>query len=222
MTAEVPPPRDVPTNEEPASSPAARLPSTNWRPWLGKALFEAALIVFSVLLALTLDGWREDAAERERFAEVVQSLADEVQLNRNLLAGTFYIEHHRRLLEHYQTRANAGASEGADEAFKGGLHPPPFRDTAWASLGDSGVAHVMPFALRAELAGIYRDQSSIDDIYRALVAGFSQPRVDRETEAYRRDLVRVLAVALTDMVAAENRLLRQYEEIEPTLRALAR
>lgn len=169
---------------------------------------------------VTLDGWRQDAAEQERFAEAVQSLADELQLNGKLLAGSFYIDHHRRLLGHYQSRADAGSSEGADEAFRNGLHPAPLRDTAWASLGDSGVVHLMPFALRADLAGMYGDQTSLDTIYQSLVAGLAQPRADRETAAYQRDQIRVLALTLTDMVAIENRLLRQYAEVEPRLRAL--
>jgi hypothetical protein len=192
----------------------------SWRPWLGKALLEAVLIVFSVLLALTLDSWREDVADRTRLAEAVQSLADEVKLNRDLLAGAFYIDHHRRLLAHYQSRADAGSSDGSNEAFKTGLHLAPLRNTAWASFGESGVSHLMPFALRADLAGIYRDQASLEDLFRSLVAGLSQPRADRETTAYQRDQIRVLAVALTDMVATENRLLRQYAELEPRLRAL--
>jgi hypothetical protein len=197
-----------------------RVSSNAWKAWIGKGLFEAALIVFSVLLALTLDGWREDATERARFRDAVRSLADEVTLNGDLLAEPRYIEHHRRLLAHYQSRADAGESEGANEAFKTGLHPAPLRGTAWSSLADSGVAHLMPFALRAELAGIYQDQAGLGDLFRSLVAGLSVPRADRETTAYQRDQIRVLAIALTDMVATENSLLRRYAEIEPKLRAL--
>lgn len=212
---------DVDHDARPPEPPAISRPSSpSWKPWLGKALFEGALIVFSVLLALSLDGWREEAAERGRLTEAVHSLADEVKLNRDLLAGDFYIAHHRRLLEHYQARADAGSSEEANEAFKTGLHPAPLRNTAWASLGDSGVARLLPFALRADLAGIYRDQASLEELFRSLVAGLTQPRADRETSAYQRDQIRVLAVTLTDMVATENRLLRQYAEMEPRLRAL--
>jgi hypothetical protein len=229
----VPLPSVVMTNPDPAREvePAGRLPDASatpparseaWKSWVGKALFEAALIVFSVLLALTLDEWREDAAERARFAEAVHSLADEVKFNRELLAGAFYVDHHRRLLEHYQSRASAGGSEDADEAFKTGLHPAPLRDTAWATLGDSGVARLLPFGLRADLGGIYRDQTSLDEMFRTLVFGLTQPRTDRETAAYKRDQIRVMALSLTSMVATENRLLLGYAEVEPKLRALVR
>jgi hypothetical protein len=221
------------TNPDPAREvdPAGRLPDASATPparsearksWVGKALFEAALIVFSVLLALTLDGWREDAAERARFAEAVHSLADEVKFNRELLAGAFYVDHHRRLLERYQSLASAGGSEDADEAFKTGLHPAPLRDTAWATLGDSGVAGLLPFGLRADLGGIYRDQTSLDEVFRTVVFGLTQPRADRQTAAYQRDQIRVLALSLTAMVEIENRLLRVYAEVEPKLRALVR
>ena len=112
------------------------------------------------------------------------------------------------------------SSDGSDEAFKRGLHRVPLRDTAWASLSNSGVSSLLPFALRADLAGVYRDQASLDDAFRALVAGLRQPRFDRETTAYQRDQIRVLAMTLSDMVAIETRLLRQYAELEPSLRAL--
>jgi hypothetical protein len=211
---------DVEVNHQTSAVHGKGRPPSAWKPWVGKALFEAGLIVFSVLLALTVDGWRDDVTQRARFTEAVRSLADEVTLNRNLLSSATYIEHHRRLLAHYQSRADAGSSEGSGEAFKTGLHPAPLRGTAWVSLGDSGVAHLMPFALRAELAGIYHDQASLEDQFRALVSGLSIPRTDRETAAYQRDLIRILAVTFTDMVATENRLLRQYAAIEPKLRAL--
>ena len=87
-------------------------------------------------------------------------------------------------------------------------------------MGDSGVAHLMPFALRAELAGIYGDQAGLDELFRSVVAGLSVPRTDRESTAYQRDLIRVLATTLTDTVATENRLLREYAEIEPKLREI--
>lgn len=193
-------------------------PPRRRKSWLRRAVFEASLIVFSVLLALSLDGWRENAAARARFAEAVESMAAEVALNRELLSQPFYIDHHRRLLDHYQNRADSGSSADADEAFRSGLHPAPLRDTAWTSLGDSGVAHLMPFALRADLAGLYRDQTSLDEVYRTLLAGLTQPRADRETPEYRRDQIRVLAMSLTDMVAIENRLLRQYDALETRLR----
>jgi hypothetical protein len=220
MTDSEPSPLDA-RHDALSNAPELDRQSANaWRAWMGKALFEAALIVFSVLLALTLDGWRQDNSDRARFAEAVHSLADEVKLNRDLLGEPFYLDHHRRLLAHYQSRADSGESEGSNEAFKTGLHPAPLRSTAWTSLSDSGVAHLMPFALRADLAGIHRDQASLDDLFRSLVAGLSFARADRETPAYQRDQVRVLAMALTDMVATENRLLRQYAAIEPKLRAL--
>jgi hypothetical protein len=100
----------------------------------------------------------------------------------------------------------------------GPRHPAPLRDTAWARLGDSGVGPRMPFALRAELAGIYGDLRALENTFRTLITGLSQPRADRDTAAYQRDFIRVIAMAI--MVATENRLLRQYSEIEPKLRAL--
>lgn len=53
----------------PPSRPA---PRRNWRRWGPRALFEGALIVFSVILALALTNWAED---RKIDAEVAEARA---------------------------------------------------------------------------------------------------------------------------------------------------
>jgi Tfp pilus assembly protein PilE len=63
-----------PTEPAPLSAP-------RWHAWLPKALFEAALIVLSVLLALAVDEWREDRQRAERAEVALRSIRAELQEN---------------------------------------------------------------------------------------------------------------------------------------------
>ncbi len=49
---------------------------------LGRSLFEMALVVISVLLALTVDNWREDREKATLTASVLGALAQELAANR--------------------------------------------------------------------------------------------------------------------------------------------
>jgi type II secretory pathway pseudopilin PulG len=52
-------------------------------------LFESALIVFSVLLALALEEWRDERVTASRAREAVAAITAELQANRSAcLAGT--------------------------------------------------------------------------------------------------------------------------------------
>jgi hypothetical protein len=181
-------------------------------------VFEGTLIVFSVLLALTLDGWRQDAAEERRLNEALESLADELKFNRELLEQPRHLEYHRGLHRHYEALADSDSIDGADKAFKDGLRIARVRDTAWTSFMASDVSNRLPFALRAELAGIYGDQDGIDELFRLTIGGLVAARSDRDVPAYRRDQIRVLTMFLTDLVIREERLVKEYAAVELRLR----
>ncbi|MGD2070810.1 MAG: hypothetical protein PVI57_19215 [Gemmatimonadota bacterium] len=52
------------------------------RPWLARAVAEAALVVFAVLLALAVDEWREDRAMARLAERTTESVAGEIRRNR--------------------------------------------------------------------------------------------------------------------------------------------
>jgi hypothetical protein len=176
------------------------------------------LIVFSVLLALSLDGWRQSAAEQRRLQEALGSLADELKFNRELLGHPRYRAYHQELFNHYRDIANRGSIDGADKAFESGLRIAPLRDTAWTSFAQSNIANLLPFDLRADLAGVYRDQNATDELFRSMVGGLIAPRADRELPAFQRDQIRVLTMFLADLVVLEGRLLERYPVVESRLR----
>ena len=174
--------------------------------------------MFSVLLALTLDTWRDERRQHARLEEARASVAEEVALNRAAIAADKHLAYHRHYRDYYQSLVNTKATEGAGAIFDGGLHPAPLRDTAWQSMVGSDVASLLPFGQRAELAAIYKDQADLEALFRSVLAGLITPRSDRESPAYLRDQTLVLSLTLTDMVVIEERLLQEYQKAEADLR----
>jgi hypothetical protein len=201
------------TTETHQSDPAAR-PATliNRREWLIRGVFESGLIVFCVLLALTLDNWRDARDRARRLSEARGALVQELDLNRRLLAEDRHLPHHERLHEIYEAMEVSGRFDRFDAMFKQGVHPPLLRQAAWRSFSQSDVAADLPFRHRAMLENIYAGQASLEAIYRILIGGVSMPTGERETPAFIRDFVRVIDLSLTDIVFAERQLIREYEE----------
>lgn len=76
-----------------------------WRSWLPRVLAESVLIVFSVLLALGVDQWREDRALAREVAEARAAFANEMHDNRDLLTSDRYHPHHKAMWTHFRALA---------------------------------------------------------------------------------------------------------------------
>ena len=190
---------------------AAAPARSRWRPWLGKALFESALIVLSVLLALTLDSWRESRARARSLAEARTSLIEELRFNRQLLASDRYLPHHKRLHELYEGMEASGKIDQANALFKTGVHVAPLRDAAWRIFLASDVASDLPFTQRAMLAGIYAGQDQLTATHQTAFGFLMEPRADRDNPAYLKDYIRSIDLYLTDIFIGESTLLELYD-----------
>jgi hypothetical protein len=193
--------------------------SRAWRPWTAKAIFESALIVFSVLLALTVDGCREQAQRRRQLTEARASLVQELEFNRNLLREPYYLAYHLRLLKIYRDMESSEGTEGRNELFKDGVHVALLRDAAWRSFVPSTIAGEMSFRSRAILAGVYAEQDLLTNIHYFVLGSLMTPSADRDHPSFVRDQIRVIRHYLEDVTAAEQRLLAAYDETIKQLQA---
>lgn len=184
---------------------------TAGRHWLAKVAFESAMILVSILLAFAIDNWRETAARRRDLAEARASLAEELRFNRVLLASDLYLQHHVQLQTTYQRMLTSGSVDQAAALFQNGVHPTPLRDAGWRSFVASEVAGDLAFAQRARLAGIYGAQETLADLHRSMLPALVAPRADRDSPAFLRDMVRAINMYLTDVVATEQGIMREYE-----------
>jgi hypothetical protein len=193
--------------------------SRPWGPWLAQAAFESVMILVSILAAFAIDNWREDKERARRLAEARVSLTQELRFNLDLLAHDDYLPHHLRLQGIYRKMMEAGTTDRADAMFERGIHPAPLRDAAWRSFLVSGVASDLQFALHARLAGIYGAQERLNFMHQAFVGSLLAPRADRETPAFTRDMIRSVSMYMTDVVASEKGLQKEYQAAVKELEA---
>ncbi len=203
------------------TSPA---PAPNgWRSWLPRVLAESVLVVFSVLLALGVDQWREDRELAREVAEARAAFANEIRGNRDLLTSNQFHGHHQRMWAHY--RALSDAWKANDEArlaelnaitnkdFSNGVWPTPLRNAVWRSFSQSGIVRHMKPAEVFLLADAYREQEEIDRWHHRMFDIWSQPSAEIDRPEYKRSKVDTTRSYLADVVAAEQRLLKRCDEV---------
>lgn len=188
-----------------------------------RVVVESVLIVFSVLLALGVDQWREDRELAREVEEARVAFANEIKGNRDLLTSDRYHGHHKRMWAHY--RALTQAANANDEArlaelraiteaqFSNGVWPTPLRDAVWRSFSQTGIVRHMKSSEVFLLADAYREQDAIDRWHHRMFDIWSQPSADIDRPEFRRSKIDTTRSYLADVVAAEERLLKRYAEV---------
>ena len=183
-----------------------------------RILLESALIVFSIMLALTLDSWRESRRETARLAELRAAFAEEIRGNLALLESDRFLPRHRELWRRFQTLGRIEAPTDEDLAavwtgeFSNGIWPTPFRSAVWRTLSDSELAARLPFDELFMLADIYREQENVDGWHARMFTIWAESRSDRRDPEFVRDDIQRTRTYLADVVAGEERLLEAYRE----------
>jgi type II secretory pathway pseudopilin PulG len=101
------------------------------RSWLPKVFFESLLIVFSILLALAVDEWRDERQAAKRAAQTLESFALEIQENQRYLARL--APYHEGLKKEFGRLGQEGGFRtakdlGKVQGFRGFNPPAPFDD----------------------------------------------------------------------------------------------
>ena len=194
-----------------------------WRSWLPRVLAESVLIVFSVLLALGVDQWREDRELARQVREGRTAFASEMRGNRDLLTSDRYHPHHKAMWAHY--RALGQAADARDEArlaelhvvtlekFSNGVWATPLRDAVWRSLSHSEIIRHMKPAEVFLLADTYREQEGLDRWHNRYFDASSVPTAELDRPEYQRSRIHTTRSYLADVVAAEERLIKRYTEV---------
>lgn len=203
-----------------------------WRSWLPRVLAESVLIVFSVLLALAVDEWRDDRELAREVQEARAAFATEIRGNRDLLNSDKFHGHHERMWAHYRLMseaADSGDLARLDELhaievkeFGNGVWPTPLRDAVWRSLSQSDLIRHMNPAEVFTLVDIYKEQESIDRMHNRMFEAWLQPTAVGKDAEFRRSKIQSTRMYLADVVAAEQRLLKRYGEILPKLEQLTK
>ena len=178
--------------------------------WLPRALFESSLIVFSVLLALAVDQWRDHRASVLRAREAVVALRAEVESNRTAVqrAHDFHVGVKERLQPYIDKKALPDESE-----LKGLFEPALLLQTAWLMARDTNALEPMPFDFVLRVSRVYEQQALYTDLARAMS---NDVYVDLRRRGYDQAIRQNFAsfvVLATDFSSRESRLLKIYDDV---------
>ena len=129
---------------------------------IGHLLMETAMIVFSVLLALSLESWREHRKQQALAHEALVNVRAE--LAHNIAAITAQLPRQRQVAEDLQAALRDLAAKQQPLPAQAPLNPPLLTAAAWqAAMTTQAVSH-MDFRTVQKLASVYETQKWMDRI----------------------------------------------------------
>lgn len=207
----------APSSEAESTSPRR---GRRWPEWLPRVLVESTLIVFSVLLALALDEWRQSRTERTRASLALAGIANELAANR--AAAEASRAFHRELHDTLLALAAAGQRPSADIYYSRGMFKPAnVVSTAWESAQRTAVLDRLPYHLVLELSHAYESQAKYAKLGDRIVADLFVDLRTRGAEAALRDSFRGFIVLTEDFANRERRLIERYEAVLARLEVAA-
>jgi hypothetical protein len=190
----------------------------HYRHLLSRLLIESILIVVSVLVALMVNDWKIGRENEARAVEARNAFISEIATNRALLDSDTALRYHEHLQKVY-AQAIASSAPDPKTLFETGLHPVNFTDAAWRAFSGTTIFADFPVNHVLILSDIYHQQTEIERRTDSLLVALTSPRADRDTPAYQRDSALSIALFLNDLVPAEQRLLKQYDQVLQQLRS---
>jgi hypothetical protein len=192
-----------------------------WGPWVARLIAESFVVILSVLLALALDEWRNNRELERQVQQTRAAFAEEIARNRDVLMADEHVPYHKAYWEHYKALTRAYNDEPAKvdsmhrataQRFNTGVHPPPLRNAVWSSLAESDLVRRMDPDELFLLADIYREQEQLNNAFQRMLGVWMEPTPYRHQPAFQRDDDNITRIFMADVVAAEGRLLKRYEE----------
>jgi type II secretory pathway pseudopilin PulG len=176
-------------------------------------LFEAVLIVLSILLALAVNEW-QDARRDERLAnQALAAFRQELSQNRARLREL--IPYHERIQGEMQQMADAGTVHSYEDLRKipgfAGFRPAFLLQTAWRSALATGALGKIDYRTVNALSTTYTLQERLDEINRAVIPALLTGNA--LSDAGAATAVRQGAMYLRDVTGLEREVLRGYDEM---------
>lgn len=184
---------------------------------LARSAFEASLIVFSVLLALFLDGVMEDRREARKVDALVGHIADE--MTSNLAIVDEWLPYHQAVTEELdrhlaseELQESLLTSEGIDYArlMERGLIQDFYSTSSWQLAQQSDVTSGIDFDIASEISRAYVSQQNVN----RTIQRFSDFFFDRQTYDPDQlvDSLRILRNLMRELAGQQRVLQYQYRE----------
>ena len=144
--------------------------------WLPRVMFESALIVASILVALGLDEWREDRQNQETIQHALSSFLSEVQRNQLKVEGNIPFNQGLRMVlaQHYRNDDVETVDEFVNmiESYDAVM----LQSTAWETALATGALAKMEYDLVSALSLTYNLQNRYLAINRDGMAELTSPQ----------------------------------------------
>lgn len=210
---------------QPSERPARSTPA-----WWGRVLVESVLIVFSILLALFFDEWRNERNLAEQRDRAIADIHAEIVLNLAAVEGV--VGYHRTVRDSLgallrrlgqDSGAEASAWELAQDAAPNGIQRPGVTSTAWQTAAASEALALLDIGLTNRLGSLYDIQArGIESTVQRVQDLLFDPILFDPGRSIA--VLRVLQALANEMAGQELYLAERYREIlaEPSFEDLER
>lgn len=189
--------------------PTAPSPGQRWRAWLPRMLVESLLIVFSVLVALAVDEWRDERQRRDRAERAMRSIAAELRQNRSNVARA--LANHRAMADSVSAYAARRQPPPQHVYLNGLFNPGLVHSAAWEAALETGATADMPYERVIDLSSTYDRQARYRALGDALVEDVMRQIRLEGLEPVLRDGAPGFLSLQTDFANRERILLATYD-----------
>jgi len=204
----------------PASREAPPTPPVHgWRSWLPRVLVESVFIIFSVLVALAVDEWREARSNREQAAQAESAILEELRSNRALVDEA--LRYHSSLVDTLIAYARDARTPTVQTFPSGFVAPAQLSHTAWVSASETGALSHMDYHTVLRLSNLYAQQERYAEQGRSIGQLLYQEIYRGGTESIARNH-RNLTGLIRTFVYREAQLIDSYDRTrsDHTLKAV--
>ena len=194
--------------------------------WFARAVVEAALIVFAVVLGFVVNEWREGLADRHAANAAMVRVVAEIEGNIEQLESV--VDYHEAVVQRIDERLAEIAL--APESGRGvlfdafpvilprGVNAPGLSRFAWDHAQQHGKLDVLPYEQVAGIARLYAMQDSgVEATWRQIVELiFAGPQVMREQELEAS--LRFTRIGFVELAAQERFLIERSGRLLDDLR----
>jgi len=152
------------------------------RELLSKALFESALIVFSILLALAINEWKENRDNQRLASQALANFEREIQENSGRVERSF--PYHSHLSEAFKGARSLTEVEGWH-----GISSPMLQDTAWQTALATNAFGQIRYETVSALSRVYTSQKSLEKVADDVVASLVNQGLSDSTKGLMNDLL---------------------------------
>jgi hypothetical protein len=152
------------------------MPNKGTSIWLPRVLFESALIVLSILIALGLDEWRDDREDEETVQLALSNFASELRQNQARVADAAPFNRGLRSVLRDRYRENDIGSVDEFVNMVGSYAPVVLQSTAWETALATGSLAKMDYHLVSALSLTYSLQSRYQQANRSGMADLTSPQ----------------------------------------------